>query len=455
MCQPIHSTAKVDYASVVSVIVDRDLKVVVPSSSTHLIPSNCTLIIAPSSTIKYYIQYLHLNANHLSYYLYKQDSVKKNIADIASDFNIIFLPNFLASDIDSNTNDIDDKIDQLKRSRSINSNHDSSRRIKYQVDSSSKLFNSTAFFDDIIPSSNNQTHPLYQVKFHRLILIDCVIPSASKINSENRWLEKKKLYDILHILQTKCKLMYSDPTRFSKRMQVNEEYEILIKQLCGSDYFDNALKITDVLVKLSEQDLKLYNDTKASLVSKGSIKLKNLVLASNHDSLLLHVKKQLLESQKLAREKLNEKSVQWFKEMKESMDEAIINRLVYEDGDFSSESNLIPECSICLEDLLPGSINYICGHSNCDECIDSLIKANSNCPTCRGELKKDNLLPIIVFLEEFNPDLFKEINIVKDDQIEVVDTNTLTVSSKTKRLVEFVQEITSKNKNAKVIGIFN
>ncbi|KAJ3281004.1 hypothetical protein HK104_000270 [Borealophlyctis nickersoniae] len=70
------------------------------------------------------------------------------------------------------------------------------------------------------------------------------------------------------------------------------------------------------------------------------------------------------------------------------------------------------ECSICLDAMENGVIIPDCGHYYCRDCVTGYANNNPNpdaedgaktCPSCRGPLRLETLLPVATFTEKFQP----------------------------------------------------
>jgi SNF2 family DNA or RNA helicase len=131
-------------------------------------------------------------------------------------------------------------------------------------------------------------------------------------------------------------------------------------------------------------------------------------------------------------------------EVARSMSEDVVRRLLNESATLAEI-----ECPICMDIAQNAQILKGCGHILCKECLDSYINTNDGgpkrCPQCRGDLSRQNLIPIESFIKIHAPQLIEEAAALENEDEED--------KKKEKEAIEKVQEFVSSAKIDKMIEI--
>ncbi|KAI8147061.1 SNF2 family N-terminal domain-containing protein [Fennellomyces sp. T-0311] len=141
-----------------------------------------------------------------------------------------------------------------------------------------------------------------------------------------------------------------------------------------------------------------------------------------------------------------------------SMDATVVNRLLHDDTDFSQI-----ECPICMDmadqpQIIPG-----CGHMLCRECLDNYMNtahSEKRCPHCRGELSRDKVVSMEIFLKVHAPDLHakfieekEEVNAEEAAAQERVEA--MPSSTKIDKMLEILRETRRATKNKDKTIVFS
>ncbi|KAI7850279.1 SNF2 family N-terminal domain-containing protein [Circinella umbellata] len=141
-----------------------------------------------------------------------------------------------------------------------------------------------------------------------------------------------------------------------------------------------------------------------------------------------------------------------------AMNPTVVNRLLHDDNDFSQI-----ECPICMDMADQAQIIPDCGHMLCRECLFNYlnteqVQGEKRCPQCRGNLCREKIVSIEMFLKVHAPDLHKEfIEERKANETEQAEANTraeeLPSSTKIDKMLEILHETrrTTKNKDKTIV----
>ncbi|KAH8554892.1 SNF2 family N-terminal domain-containing protein [Umbelopsis sp. PMI_123] len=289
--------------------------------------------------------------------------------------------------------------------------------------------------------------PLYQTRFHRIILDEahCIknrktrsAAACSALHASHRWCltatpiqnRVSDLYSLIRFLKIKP---YHEWSKFSAdidmpllsnaREHAMKRVQILMKAISLRRTKDGTIDGKPLLVlparrvhithvEFSEDERNFYDYVSAKVQAKFSKYLDSGTVMKHYSSVLVMILRlrQACLHPVLTTTNINSGSNETLKEENykrraKMMQNVVIQRLIQQKLDENTA-----ECPICMDVTGSPYLITLCGHCFCQECLFNFMNTSSGemgkdlrCPQCRIRFSDGSLIPVEIFQEVHNP----------------------------------------------------
>nr|KAJ3422056.1 hypothetical protein HK105_001379 [Polyrhizophydium stewartii] len=317
-------------------------------------------------------------------------------------------------------------------------------------------------------TSRESLGPLFKLMFHRVILDEAHFiknkatrsaQAACHLDTKYRWCltgtpiqnSITELYSLIKFLQIKIK----DPMKRGYHKRVMERVHALMKAIClrrskksmldGKPIIVLPERIVEIdTVRLSEPEREFYDSLEKRQRLQFNAYLREGTVMKNYTNILVL----LLRLRQAWHDRMQD--------MIRTMDDKVVKRLLDREDD--------QECPICYDAFQQPVFIPACGHLFCKECVISYIgnaDGNAVCPSCRGELEADQLVPLSEFLRAHHPDEQRvsgkgkepRLEVGGDDELEAMQAKTMQwiTSAKVERALQLLEESRNNHPGEKTI----